>query len=676
MIALTSDIVKIKSPGASWIEFVVTNNDVEVINTYSSVTRFEQDQVAFKFQAFFPDESYIPTTVFTVTATDNTGCSQTYQKSFTDPCSDKTISIGFDRSTHILTVTTNLTEPYQVQWSYDENYYNGIQQSEPNKLFLEVISETEPPYTQVIAVVTDKNGCEKSVQGSIAPCIPSIRPEFINSVCAVKDKRATVTLIQQNCVGINDLLWDTVEFDLPTGWRAEQVNGAQWRLEFPLTQAAGTVVVPVRARCERGFFCDWYNITVTVNDCATEDVLGNPISPLLIADSSQVLDAGVQGIGNELEIEIPIIRGTPDYNQFEFIEDASQSQLGGVLSTSLGDAELTGGGKIKLTFDTTTKDVERIRYRLKDLSGNPSNVANIYIDAYNLEGPTATGGTFTGYVQPSTATTVNMSSKFTTDMAYILVETEPTKGTWTYTANKKGIIYTGGSTGVGLDTITVRAYTYDNIAGDTQDIELTILNAGEDNTSLECESVTSAEFVSPTPGSITYDLTALLSAWATGGGTWSADAGNPSVIATGTPSAVDFSSASDGTYLFTYTVTGGGVTDSANIYIVFKKYVVEDSGPTMGYASKTMSGRFAVQGTTDQTQLTVKILQDLGSGFIEYDNAVITSYFLDGGVVQSVNFSYNLSSAPSGDYSARVYVSTTCGTTLTDDHTDTITHTL
>lgn len=237
-----------------------------------------------------------------------------------------------------------------------------------------------------------------------------------------------------------------------------------------------------------------------------------------------------------------------DWSTFTFVATTNQTLVSPTSLTGVqGSAVFNEATReIEYTVGSGSCDVEVIQFTVEDDDGNISNVAQWFINYESLTAPVATGDSFN--IAAGTTHTFNASTNDTGDISlgsYQIV-TSPTQvavtnnldGTFTVNVPEDA---------EGADSFTYKFSSPDGIESNTATVSITIQNAGTGTSGNIC----------PVAG---VDLTTFLTGSVTAGGSWSADASNPSSPSIASPTSVDFSAASAGTYLFTYTIGSSSAT--------------------------------------------------------------------------------------------------------------------
>lgn len=240
-----------------------------------------------------------------------------------------------------------------------------------------------------------------------------------------------------------------------------------------------------------------------------------------------------------------------DWSTFTFIAGTGQTLVN---ATTLTSTNSTASGVtfdpatrvITYEFDTANCIVDVVQFTVEDEDGNISNVGVWYIDTEDLTAPVAVNDSST--LAAGASSSVNAISNDTGNInpsSYEVV-TAPTKVTLTNNLDGTFTIAAPADE-EGSDSFTYKFQSPDGLSSNTATVNITIQNAGTGTSGTIC-------------GTSGIDITSYLDGSVTAGGSWAADAGNPSSPSLAVPTAVDFSAATAGTYLFTYTIGSSSAT--------------------------------------------------------------------------------------------------------------------
>lgn len=338
-----------------------------------------------------------------------------------------------------------------------------------------------------------------------------------------------------------------------------------------------------------------------------------------------------------------------DWSTFTFVATGNQTLVSTTSLTGVQGAAVFNQATrtIEYTAGSGSCDVEVIQYTVEDLDGNISNLAQWYINFENLVAPVAVNDSFS--IAAGSLHTFDASSNDTGDInpsSYQIV-TSPTK--MTVTNNLDGTFTINiPEESEGSDSFTYKCASPDGVESNTATVSVTIQNAGTGLSDTIC-------------GVAGVDLTSFLGGSVTAGGSWAADAGNPSAPSIATPTSVDFSSANAGTYQFTYTVG----SSSATITLELPDYSVvinNVSTPTNNPLASSITSvvEFTTIGVSKSANIQLEV--DFNSG-TSYDYYGPTSWNPTTGV-GTITIEYG---SGAGTYDLEITAVDEC----TDSNTDT-----
>lgn len=345
-----------------------------------------------------------------------------------------------------------------------------------------------------------------------------------------------------------------------------------------------------------------------------------------------------------------------NWDSFTFIAATGQTLVSATeLTTTNGSAIFNGATRdIEYTVGAQNCNVDLVQFTVEDVNGNISNIGTWYIDYEDVTAPVAVGDSVT--VASGESATVSAFSNDTGDLDLSTYEvvTDATQALITNNGDGTFTVFAPEGT-EGADSFTYRFKNPDGISSNTGTVSITIEYAGEGSSGTIC----------PVAG---VDLTSFLVGSVTAGGAWAADAGNPSAPSIAVPTAVDFSAATAGTYVFTYTI-GSSV---ATITLELPDYSVTAdsiSTPTNNPIASSITSlvTFTTIGVTNANNIQIEVDFNSGTSFDYYPpdkwNPVTGEGF--------VTIEYG---SGAGTYDVTVTVVDSCGNTQTDTYaTQTIT---
>ena len=242
-----------------------------------------------------------------------------------------------------------------------------------------------------------------------------------------------------------------------------------------------------------------------------------------------------------------------DLDTFTFVAGTGQTLVDSYNLTGVnGDAEyLPGQKQIKYTIGTKTENIEVLQYQFDTMSGRKTNIGKTYVDFENFTAPSAVDDSLT--MIAGSVETLDVSSNDTGDIDYSTYQIVTAPSKVSLVNNNDGTFLVNAPSSVeGSDSFTYKFNSTNSISSGNATVTLTIQNAG---------GYTGVNKICKT----TVDLNSFLSGNVTTGGSWSADAANPSSPSIASPNAVDFSSANAGNYKFTYTIGSSSQDVDINI---------------------------------------------------------------------------------------------------------------
>lgn len=338
-----------------------------------------------------------------------------------------------------------------------------------------------------------------------------------------------------------------------------------------------------------------------------------------------------------------------DWSTFTFVAATGQ--------TLVSASELTGTNGTAVFNEATRKieytvgagpscPAELIQFKVEDTEGRVSNIATWVIDYENTTAPTATGGSVTlaaGAIDTFDALAVDTGD---IEISSYLISTNATKAVITNNLDGTFTVIAPEDQ-EGADSFD---YTVDNTNGITSSagtVNLTIQNAGTGTSATIC----------PVAG---VDLTSYLTGSVTAGGSWSADASNPSSPSIATPTSVDFSAANAGTYLFTYTIGSSAATITLELLdysVTINSVSTPTSNPIAG--STTSVIEFTTIGVTNANNIEIEVDVKGGTSFDYYPPDTWNADTGEGTVI--IEYADGV-----GTYDITVTATDSCGTSQTD----------
>lgn len=568
MITITKPI-SVTATGAAWIKYTFIGGDscIGITPTGATVTG---DTLSISPTFTFTDSACVENSIILRIETD-TNCIKDVSFVVENPCEDLvvTVSNNYDAGNPYVFAASvvGANQPYSVTWQYDTALFNLIQNTGVLKLDLKP-GVVPPPSTTVRATVKDSLNCTASGQYTFSFQAPTALDDGGSFSCIPDTTIGGVSVAGQLTIVLEAVApagttidWDTVTIYNPfSDIVVEKVSDTIYQLFSKTRVAAFTRVLTWDVKNNLGIISNRASINANVISC---DGSATPIKFLNKTVKLTPAETVIAEIKYITISELIIGGAGPDWDTFTFKAGTGQTLVSPTsLTTQNGTVELTTGRQLKYTVTGTVIPADPIMMTIEDLNGVLSNTGTVTVDFETDVAPTVANQAVD--VATGSSVTVDLLSAATGSPvgSTIIVTTYPTLGTYSI-ATDGNMIYTPSVSAEGTDTLGFIVANADGTYSAEGTITITIIHAGVNATTSRCD------------GATTVNAETLLGTGVTAGGVWAADAGNPSVIGVGTPTALDFSAATAGTYLFTYTVTSGTATDVATITVVLSLYTVD-----------------------------------------------------------------------------------------------------
>ena len=551
-------------PSASYVDWtIVANNTCVTIDKTSG--RSNTGTFSVTINAQFTNSACVSSTVLTVTGVDNNGCSQTSSVTFTNPCSTLNATLAPSGDLKVTSTVTGGVAPYSFYWNYDTSKFVGTVNGTTLTLTPLNSGDLNINTTPVYFQVTDVNGC--SVTKSYAITVPQVSfPNRFNTVATCYQDVLTWTLYIENASSFDQTYINVQNSDITAVW---QPNGF---LKFTVGAVDYDFQHDLQLKTTAGRLTHNALVDVAVNLCNELD-----IPPLRVASA-----IGASTIGGTKKYALSD-DGNIDYGAFEFVASSGQSVAGGVLTTAIGTAELLPSKEIEYTVGTVGFD--RVRFKAADMSGNPTEHIDLYIDPYNYPTPTASNFSLNGSV--GALVEDDLSLRFSDSIRSFEIVTAPTKGSLSFNGTTLRYL----ATAVGSDSIVLKGVGLNDVQ--SANVTITITN------------VASGVAI---PGAVinggNIDLTSLLTDF-TAGGIWTQTSGT--TVSLIDPTIVPFTGKPSGFYTFKYTV---GVT-STDVTVEHRKYTITSTSNS--FPSNYILNLFGCSSDITLDILSVKVYRKVGS---------------------------------------------------------------
>lgn len=590
MIKVVQPITISGSSDISWIKYTLTAN-ASCIGITPSSGIITGNNKTLNFEFLFSDQECILNPI-TLNLESDTNCSNSIAFYVTNPCDAITVQIvnNFDSGNPLAfsAIVAGATQPYTVDWQYDTGLLEPLEEGDALKLQIRD-GVVIPPNTMIIADVTDYNNCKATAiffyqfqaptalnSSSNVNCIP----DTIIDGKEVAGQSGVITLQAETPAG-TELDFDTVEFINPySDLFLKRLSPDRIQAYSQVRAVTGSKSIQWSVKNTLGIRSNYASINFVVPSCnvTTEIFFNNEIVKLTPAQAqvAQII---------YIDIEDNII-GDPDWDTFTFKAGTGQTLNSATsLTTQNGTVELTTGRRLKYTVTSLTLPIDPIMMTIENTDGVLSNTGTVSVDFEAEAAP----------VLAAQAVDVATGSNITIDLLAgatgspkantIIITDAPDNGS--YVLGTDGtLIYTPSVNEADTDSISYKVANYDGTFSAEQTTTINIIHAGLSPIKNLCLPAAS------------YNLVTQLGSGVTPGGSWTADGSNPSVVSLVDPTDVDFSTADDGVYKFTYEVTVGTATDTATVTVNLGTYELTHLQtivtPEVGPDEYTLTGRFQV----------------------------------------------------------------------------------
>lgn len=599
-------------PSATYVDWTITSSTTCVTLDKTS-GRSNTGVFNITVDAQFTDSACVSSTVLTARGVDNNGCIQSTAITFTNPCSTLAATINPSGDLKVTATVTGGVAPYSYYWNYDTSKFTGTVNGTTLQLTPLNSGDLNITTTPIYFQVSDVNGC--SVTSSYAVTVPQVSfPNRFSSVATCYQNVITWTLYIENASSFDQTYINIQNDDITASW---QPNGF---LKFTVPGVDYDFQHDLQLKTTAGRLTHNALVDVAVNLCSELD-----IPPLRVASA-----IGASTIGGTKKYALSD-DGNIDYGAFEFVPSSGQSVAGGVLTTAIGTAELLPSKEIEYTVGTVGFD--RVRFKAADMSGNPTEHIDLYIDPYNYPTPTASNFSLNGSV--GALVEDDLSLRFSNSIRSFEIVTAPTKGSLSFNGTTLRYL----ATAVGSDSIVLKGVGLNDIQSANVTITITNVASGVALAGAVCNG-----------GNI--DLTSLLTDF-TAGGTWTQTSGT--TVSLVDPTIVPFTGKPSGFYTFKYTV-GSSSTD---VTVEHRQYTITSTSNS--FPSNFILNLFGCSADITLGILSVKVYRKVGGApsipADYYETLPMTS--LVSGTAQWI-----YSADCPGQHYAQVYVDGICGEQL------------
>lgn len=524
------------------------------------------------------DETCFANAQYTLTVVDSCGRVETLKFYASNPCSGWNVSVVNDNMFNFEAVITGGTGVYNYDWAYNTDIFELSPLDDSDNGYLSLKLKTGEPLalSEVITLtVSDSNGCTKQIQHVYPVCKPRAASMTLAMTCGKFSgpipfttgiiNRATPVAAANfvPCTG-RTINWATLEFsNIPANVFVVKVLPLGSFIVYANTDYTSTTspLIKARVKDDLGVWSDYMNIGVSIPQCTAKSL---PVT----MDGNYVFKPSEATVGGVYYRDISNFVATDetlDWSTFTFVAGTGQTLVSATsLTTANASVTLGVDRKLKYTVASIPTDTraDTVKWRVSTASGLKSKEGRMYFDYSVATAPVAVADSTcvvcgnSKTIQPLSNDTGNI------DPTSFNVTVAPTKGNYTF--NNPDLTFVANTQTSGTDTLTYKVANPDGNYSNAVNITYTIYCAGADNETTKCTGAT-------------VNFTSLLSTWASSGGTWTQDAGNPATVVLTTPSSVSFSGKPAGTYWYTYTVTSGGCTDLMRLKINLQSSSTNDN---------------------------------------------------------------------------------------------------
>lgn len=551
-------------PSATYVDWTITSSTTCVTLDKTS-GRSNTGVFNITVDAQFTDSACVSSTVLTARGVDNNGCIQSTAITFTNPCSTLAATINPSGDLKVTSTITGGVAPYSYSWNYDTSKFTGTVNGTTLQLTPINSGDLNITTTPVYFQVTDVNGCVDTASYTVT--VPQVSfPNRFNTVATCYQNVITWTLYIENASSFDQTYINIQNDDITASW---QPNGF---LKFTVPGVDYDFQHDLQLKTTAGRLTHNALVDVAVNLCNELD-----IPPLRVEQK-----IGASTVGN-IKTYALSDDGNIDYSAFEFVPSSGQSVAGGVLTTAIGTAELLPSKEIEYTVGTVGFD--RVRFKAADMSGNPTEHIDLYIDPYNYPTPTASNFSLNGSV--GALVEDDLSLRFLGSIRSFEIVTAPTKGSLSFNGTTLRYL----ATAVGSDSIVLKGVGLNDIQ--SANVTITITN------------VASGVAI---PGAVVnggnIDLTSLLTDYTTGG-TWTQTSGT--TVSLVDPTIVPFTGKPSGFYTFNYAV-GSSSTD---VTVEHRQYTITSTSNS--FPGNYILNLFGCSSDITLDILSVKVYRKVGS---------------------------------------------------------------
>ena len=428
-----------------------------------------------KYVKFDVTEGCNPNIVINVT--DSKGCSNSVQQTLLNICNNFSVGISQNNYTFSSFVTGG-SGVYTYEWIYDKTKFTTLNSTNSS---IELLPIGQQTISDVVVVVKDSNGCQTTAKLLFQPCIGTLKPVLVDTYCSkFLYVTETIELKYQGCGTVD---WNTLSVVALQG-----LNNVQWSYEVTSTVNNSAFIV---AKISNKTNIAPIVVKLSASVKNTFGIVTDSVEIKINVKSCLAVESGVTAIGTkqkgDADVGFVFLKHLPDYvlankeldwNQFTMIASTGQTLNNkSNLTVQSGSVVLNDNRDLIFEiFNAPTKDIEIVRWRIKDIDGNVSNTAEETYILTELNPPTAASDTLCLLANQL----LLINSIFINDANYVLssftVVTQPTNGIiiteGTNYYYKPNLYY------IGTDTFTYKIANSDGVFSNTATVTLTIISSG------------------------------------------------------------------------------------------------------------------------------------------------------------------------------------------------------
>lgn len=355
--------------------FVYSSNNPACV-TFDNVTgicHFDGTHYVASTNINYLNPSCFGTSLITCVITDANGCSVTKSPLvINDPCNMQASISNNGEFVFVATVTGGLPN-YTFQWTYDTSLWEKTPSDnvvDDNYLSLKLKpSGPTPISTPISCVITDSQGCTKSVSFAYSFCKPTAKdvrvglscqhiPQCANSVTAYTN----LNLVKAISTCANQTIdWSKLQFSgLPD---ICIINNNDGTISIgSTTTTPSTKVINWAAMTTSGILSNYGKIIISITNCTEKQPLSGVPTSIQLTAEDPVSDV------KYIPVDVRVA-GTPDWSTFTFTN-----------TPSFGTVTFNADREIEYTIAdlTTTPSIpDIIKWSLNDYSGNQINITDV-----------------------------------------------------------------------------------------------------------------------------------------------------------------------------------------------------------------------------------------------------------------------------------------------------------